>query len=298
MLSRAWQEHYPMGSVIKVIGAVAGLYAGVATPSTVHTCEGTMLFEGREYRCTGTHGDMSLQNAIAHSCNIYFYKNALATGTDMLLDTCRAFGLGEATGIDLPAEAGGVFPMRFDDGAYRISNKELLFLSIGQGPVAATPLQVARACAGIASRGRLPRPFVGAHRAPVFRQIPAISPDIYAAVEKGMTAAVHVPGGTAYEAFNERKTGAGGDVSARQTFCSEFPYILVAAKTGTAEHGMKRAGYVLSHSWIAGYAPVGAPEIAFAVIVESAGHGGGAAAMAAAEMLAGYFRYTRKGAAE
>jgi cell division protein FtsI/penicillin-binding protein 2 len=289
MISRAYQEQFPMGSVIKVIDATAGLMNGTLTPSTVYTCEGTMLFEGKEYTCTGSHGEIALQAALAHSCNIYFFRNALATGRDAFFDMAHAFGLGTATGIDLPSEAPGIFPERSDDGSYHVPDRELLFVSIGQGPMAVTPLQAARVMAAIASRGRLSRPFVAGHREAQFTSIANVNPEVFSTIEKGMTAAVHLPGGTAYEAFNERRGGG-------PAFCEEFPYILIAGKTGTAQHSTKRAGYMLDHSWFAGYAPAGAPEIAFAVIIEGAGHGGGAAAWSASEFLADYFRYTRKGA--
>ena len=288
MISRAYQEQFPMGSVIKVIDATAGLVNGTLTPSTVYTCEGTMLFEDKAYTCTGTHGEIALQAALAHSCNIYFFRNALATGPGAFFDMAHAFGLGAETGIDIPSEAPGIFPERSDDGLYHVPDRELLFVSIGQGPMAVTPLQAARIMAAIPSKGRLSRPFVAGHRETRFTNIANVSPDVFSVIEKGMTACVHLPGGTAYEAFNE---GRGGT-----PFCQEFPYILVAGKTGTAQHSTKRAGYMLDHSWFAGYAPVGAPEIAFAVIIEGAGHGGGAAAWSAAEFLSGYFRYTRKGA--
>ncbi|HHN46896.1 MAG TPA: hypothetical protein ENN09_05590, partial [Planctomycetes bacterium] len=289
MLSRAHKEHYPFGSVIKVLDALAGLSSQAITPSTHHVCDGAMFFEGREYRCNAVHGDVDLFHALSRSCNVFFYLSALQTGKDVILDTSRAFGLGQSTGIDLPYEIPGEFPSRSDDGVYRLSDADFLYVSIGQGPVAVTPLQAARMTAGIAAGGRLPKPFLAAHKQPEFSMIDGVPADAFDAVRKGMIAVVHLPEGSAYEAFHAGRRGA-------PAFHDEFPYILVAGKTGTAEHGRKRAGLMLSHSWFAGFAPARAPEIAFAVVIEGGGRGGGAASWAAAQFFGDYFRYTRKGA--
>jgi len=290
MLSRAFQEQYPLGSVMKIIDAIAGLSSGAITPPVNFTCDGGLLFEDHEYKCNGVHGDVNLQKALAQSCNVYFFNAALQIGSNSLLEMGTRFGLGRSTGIDLPGEASGIFPEMDPDGTYKVSQKDLLFLAIGQGPMAVTPLQAARAMAVFANRGKLPKPHVAAHKQPEYIDL-NLPADAMDRVIEGMTAVVLVPAGTGYEAFH---TGYNNEPA----FSNEFPYIIVAGKTGTAEHGIKRAGMILSHSWFAGYAPVRAPEVVVTVIIEGAGHGGGAAARVAAEILRDYFRYTRKGAVQ
>ncbi|MBN1808962.1 MAG: hypothetical protein JW909_07810 [Planctomycetes bacterium] len=289
MLSRAYQEQYPLGSVMKVVDAVAGLEEGVILPQGSHVCEGSIVYEGSTFRCNAAHGPTRLREALAKSCNVYFFLSALDIGPEALFSAGGSFGLGRRTDIDLPGEAAGVFPERSEDGQYHVGGNELLYIAIGQGPMAVTPVQAARVMAGVASRGRLPRPFVASHRPRRFTDIPLKDEESWQIVTKGMIAAVHSPEGTAYEAFN-------GGMPEGPSFAEEFPYIMVAGKTGTAEHGSRKAGSILSHSWFAGFAPARAPEVAFAVVIENAGHGGGPAARASAEILGGYFRYTRKGA--
>lgn len=291
LLCRAYQEHYPPGSVFKVIDAVAALSRQVTAPASLHTCAGSMFHERHDYKCSEPHGQVDLTLALGRSCNVFFYRLALLAGKSPLLEAAQAFGLGRRTGVDLPFEASGVLP------AGRLSERDLLFVAIGQGPVAATPLQMACVMAAIATRGRLPRPRLSAHRPAPFTVAGAgMSAGDWEALANGMVSTVHMPVGTAYSAFHTSY------LAAEPAFCAEFPYILVAGKTGTAEHGVRQAAGWFErerpppHSWFACFAPADAPEVALAIVIECGGRGGGAASRAAARMLSAYFRYTRRGA--
>ena len=144
--------------------------------------------------------------------------------------------------------------------------------------------------AAVANRGRLPRPRVAGHRRPQLRNIGLeLSESDWRAIVDGMVAAVHVPGGTAYAAFNN------SFAVDEPSFMEEFPYVGVAGKTGTAEHGLKRPGRTAAHSWFACFAPARSPEVALAVVIEHGGRGGGTAARSAARILSAYFRCTRSG---
>jgi penicillin-binding protein 2 len=260
-LFRPLQAALPTGSVYKVITAIAALEEGAITPSTTRTCEGREVFRAgrsaKTFHCTGRHGTIPLLTAIEKSCNIYFYHTGLAAGGEALARWGRGFGLGRPTGVDLPYENAGQLPT--PRHTYGILN-----LSIGQGDLLCTPLQVACAMAAIANGGRLYRPHFLHHARgaggevvrefePEFARVP-VSVATLSVVREGMRLAVE--SGTARR--------AGLDVFG------------AAGKTGTAELGSGQP----NHAWFAGYAPFDDPRIAFAVVNERVpgGHGGSHAA--------------------
>ena len=186
------------------------------------------------------------------------------------------FGFDAPTGIDLPGERSGTLPRA--DVAGGIHPTTLALLGIGQGPIAVTPLQVARGFAALAVDGPVMRPHV-ARLKPRVSSVFALSPHVREAVVKGLKGVVHDPDGTAHGAFHEPP------LPGERSFAGEFPGVEVAGKTGTAERSGRPP-----NAWFAGFAPVEEPEIAFAVVIEGGGHGGDTAAPAAARMLGAYFR--------
>jgi len=253
-LFRPVQAALPTGSVYKVITAIAALEEGAIVPSTTHTCHGYDTFEGRRFDCASRwgHGTLSLVPAIEHSCNVYFYHAGLKAGGEALTRWGRLFGLGVPNGVDLPYSRTGQVP---DVRA----TLEIVNLSIGQGGLLCTPLQVAGMMAAVANGGRLYRPHFFDHardaagevverHEPQFVAIP-VSPSTLEPVREGMRLAVE--SGTARAAGLDPFRAAG--------------------KTGTAETG--RSG--VFHAWFAGYAPFEDPVIAFAIVSElTGGHGG------------------------
>ncbi|MGI8772595.1 MAG: penicillin-binding protein 2 [Acidobacteriaceae bacterium] len=164
LLDKAIQAQLAPGSTFKIIMAVAGLQEGIA--ETLHVnCGGGGTFYGRYFKCWfhGGHGGVEISKAIYQSCDTYFYTLAERLGIDKIAKWAHALGLGQKTGIDLPDEVAGVMPSE----QWKLKNYhqkwfagETISVGIGQGAVAATPVQMARAIAGIASGGALKRPHV------------------------------------------------------------------------------------------------------------------------------------------
>ncbi|MCU1313102.1 MAG: Penicillin-binding protein 2 [Acidobacteriaceae bacterium] len=164
LLNKAIQAQLAPGSTFKIIMSVAGMQEGVA--QTLHVnCPGGGTFYGRFFKCWlhGGHGGVELTKGIYQSCDTYFYTLAERLGIEKIAKWAHALGLGQRTGIDLPNEVAGVMPSEewkmktFHEKWYA---GEVISVGIGQGAVAATPVQMARAIAGIASGGVLKRPHV------------------------------------------------------------------------------------------------------------------------------------------
>ena len=167
LLNKAIQAQLAPGSTFKIIMATAGLQEGIAQDLKVD-CTGGAEFYGRYFKCWvvaehRTHGITDITKAIYQSCDVYFYTLAEKLGIEKIAKYAMAFGLGQKTGIDLPQEVSGVMPSE----EWKIRNfkqkwfaGETISVGIGQGAIAATPIQMARAIGAIASGGRLVRPHV------------------------------------------------------------------------------------------------------------------------------------------
>jgi penicillin-binding protein 2 len=268
---RAIAAEKPPGSTFKMISAVAALQNGIIKPSTRFYCGGIIHVGHRHqpFRCWKTHGSVNLEQAIAQSCDTYFYQTVLKGGLthEMIADYARQFGLGQLTGIDTTGERTGLVP----DNDWKMEHLEdrwwpgdTVNMVIGQGFWQVTPLQMAVVTAAIANGGKVLRPHL-AHKivwpdgsAPtviepeVVREVKA-SPETFAAVRRGMRAAV-----------------TSGDGTARVV---AIPGLAIAAKTGSAEdHPSKKP-----HAWFAAFAPYEAPKLVCVVYVEHGGHGSEAA---------------------
>ncbi|MHC4591136.1 MAG: penicillin-binding transpeptidase domain-containing protein, partial [Planctomycetota bacterium] len=269
LLFRPLQGALPTGSVYKVITTMAALEEGVITPATTFTCEHVQQFGRREFHCHSRwgHGAVSLLPAIEASCNIYFYNVGARAGGEALARWGREFGLGVPTEVDVPYERAGALPE--PKHTYGVVS-----LSIGQGEILCTPLQVANAMAAVANGGKLYRPHFFDHARDAdgdvvrryeaeFRQI-GVSPDILKTVREGMRRVVAEERGTARRSTIEAAVGL------------DLGRFRAAGKTGTAELGKGQP----NHAWFAGFAPHDNPRIAFAVVNERVpgGHGGSHAA--------------------
>ena len=164
LLNKAIQAQLAPGSVFKIIMATAGLQEGIA--QTLHVnCSGGGVFYGRYFKCwvKGAHGGVEISRGIYQSCDVFFYTLAERLGIGRIAKWATLLGLGQRTHIDLPQEVTGVMPSE----EWKIKNfkqkwyaGETISVGIGQGAVAATPIQLARAIGGIASGGILYRPHV------------------------------------------------------------------------------------------------------------------------------------------
>ncbi len=293
LMDRAIQGQYPPGSVFKIVLAAAALEDDLG--ASHFFCDGGLEYHGRRYRCWKRwgHGETDLHRAIVESCDVFFYEVGLRLGIDRIAHYARRLGLGEATGIDLPGESTGLIP----DGAWKQRRYhepwwggETLSASIGQGFVLTTPLQLARLAAAIAGEGVLRRPFAGAMagHGDALRRL-ATGDDV------GVLplSVAHLEAlRNALEAAVEGRHGTGRR--------SRVKGIRIAGKTGTAQvvgmeevvttdgKGVKRHR---DHALFVCFAPVEAPTIAIAVVVEHGGHGGEAAAPIAGALLDMYFRH-------
>ncbi|MCA8997273.1 MAG: hypothetical protein KDA80_09805, partial [Planctomycetaceae bacterium] len=269
LFSRVTQMALPAGSVFKVVTAFAALEEGEVSPDDVLRCRGYLdrpdQFRCLIYRRQGYgHGDITLSDALCQSCNVFFFDAARRLGPGPLTDWASRCGFGEATGIDLPSEASGHLPRPGQSGAdSRWYPGSTLQLSVGQGSLLVTPLQVVRLMAAIANGGYLVRPQLvrlpnGSDAAP--KKIPDLDERTLATIREGLEKAVADPRGTAKNA--------------------QISTLTLAGKTGTAEVATQA-----DHAWFAGYAPVEKPRIAFAVVIENGGSAGSTAVPIAREYL-------------
>ena len=285
LFNRAIQAAYPPGSTLKPFIAMAGLTSHAITGATTfrEPCFGYYQFGSRKFGCwdKGGHGWLSLRDAIARSCDVYFYQLGLRTGLDRISGFMKRLALSERTGIDLPQERKGLFPdpawydRRY--GVGRWSKGLVLNLAIGQGEASLTPIKLAQITAAIANDGILVRPHllreISRDGVAIPRAVPpedSLRRDLglargdLAAVRSAMVAAVNDQGGT------------GG--------AARVDSITVAGKTGTAQnpHGEDHALFIC-------FAPASNPEIVVVVLAENAGHGGSAAAPLAQKVMQAYF---------
>ncbi|MFN8625468.1 MAG: penicillin-binding protein 2 [Candidatus Binatia bacterium] len=292
--NRAVQGQYPPGSTFKIIVATAALEEGVVNPFTRIHCPGGMQFGNHYFRCwrKGGHGSVNLHDALVQSCDVFFYQVAQRLGIDTIARYARFYGLGLPTGIDLEHEKPGTIPdtawkrRRFNQPWYA---GETLSVGIGQGYVTTTPLQMANAVS-MAAVGKRFRPHYVKNIATPDRTIVRTeTPELVATlnvrdttlmqIREGLRDVVNAPNGTGK---NARLNG-----------------ILAAGKTGTSQvvkMGEKRVKssevpwQERDHAWFVTYAPVDAPEIAVATLVEHAEGGGGAvAAPIARQVMQAYF---------
>jgi penicillin-binding protein 2 len=234
---------------------------------------------------------VNLRNAIKGSCDVYFYNLGRRLGIDRIAEIARDFGFGEPTGIDLAHEKPGLVPSEewaLKKRGARWYPSETISVSIGQGPLLMTPMQIARAVSALVTGGKLPTPHlffasqdprIGVrlryHGEP--KQSLAIDPALLAVVKDGMWAVVNEPGGTA---FGSRVPGIefGGKTGTTQ----------VAGRDAVAREGVDRSR-LEDHAWFTAFAPMNDPRIVVVVFVEHGGHGSSAAAPIARRLLARYF---------
>ncbi|MCK9530145.1 MAG: penicillin-binding protein 2 [Gammaproteobacteria bacterium] len=295
LFNRALRGQYPPGSTVKPIIGLGGLETGTVKPNDPVFCRGYYTLEGdsrryRDWRKSG-HGPVVLHDAIAQSCDVYFYDLALNMGIDKLTDYLRHFGFGERTGIDIVGEAAGLLPTR--DWKRRVHHQpwypgETLITGIGQGFLLTTPLQLSAHVATLSSGGKRLSPQVVAaiedpatrHRTHPARKpledVPVKNPDHWQRITEAMADVVHGMHGTA--------RGISRSVTYR-----------MAGKTGTAQvFGLaqdeeydeeKVAKKLRDHAVFVSFAPVDDPRIAIAVLVENGGGGSAVAAPIARKVM-------------
>lgn len=167
LMNKAIQAQLAPGSTFKILEAVAGLQEGIAESLKVD-CHGGGTFYGHYYKCWisarhQSHGITDISKGIFQSCDVFFYTLGEKLGIDKIAEWAHKFGLGQKTGIDLPDEASGTVPSpewKMRNYHQKWYAGEVISVAIGQGALTATPIQMVRAIAGIASGGVMKRPHV------------------------------------------------------------------------------------------------------------------------------------------
>src|SRR5579864_8308589 len=286
LLNKAIQAQLAPGSTFKIIMATAGLQEGIAQDMHV-ICNGGATFYGRYFKCWvtaehRTHGVVDISKGIYQSCDVFFYTLAEKLGIDRIAKYATMFGLGQKTGIDLPQEVSGVMPSE----EWKVRNfkqkwyaGETISVGIGQGAVAVTPIQLARAIGGIASDGVLHRPHVAFPSELPSNIKPAadssddvhvpIDPKNWELVTDAMTQ-VTSPEGTAGSAHLQG-IDFGGKTGSAQTISNTLK-----AKLGN----FGKANFK-DNAWFVGVTPRRNPELVVCVLFEGGEHGQFAARVAA-----------------
>ena len=296
--NRAIQGQYPPGSTFKIVTAAAALEEGAVTPFTRIFCGGGYHFANRTYRCwkRGGHGTVDLHRALVESCDVYFYQVGQRLGVDTIADYAHRLGLGTPTGIALDHEKPGLIPTsdwkraRYNEPWFA---GETLSVAIGQGYVLATPLQMANLVATVANGGTRYKPhFVRRIDNPTGGMVEEIAPEVLGTANFRKSTMLQIR-----EALRDVVNARNGTGKK-----AKLDTIEVGGKTGTSQvfkmgkqiktHNL--AKHLRDHAWFVAFAPVEAPEIAIAVLIEHAGGGGGAMAAPIAHDVADfYFALTR-----
>lgn len=296
--NRAIQGLYPPGSTIKPMVALAGLEKGLITNKSRTFCPGYYKLPNvkrkfNDWEKTG-HGHVNVKNAIAQSCDVFFYDLADKMGIDELHDGLDLFNFGRKTGIDIPGESAGILPSK----TWKKINKnepwyrgETLIVGIGQGFMTSSPLQLALATAALANKGLLFQPTLlkntqapgniiieskkGRHI-----QIPIKNIKNWEYVINGMKQTIYGPKGTARRLNKGLTYTLAGKTGTAQVFGLDAEEQYIAEKLDEK---------LRDHALFTGFAPIENPEVAIAIIVENTGSGSSKAAPIARQVLDVYF---------
>ncbi|MGO8672041.1 MAG: penicillin-binding protein 2 [Capsulimonadaceae bacterium] len=283
LINRAVDAMYPPGSTFKPIVAAAGLETGSITTHSSAYCPGAYYLGKSRFGCWERHGEVDFYEAMAKSCDVFFYIAGQKIGPDRMATYATSFGLAQRTGIDLPHEDIGTIPSpdwkerhyaRYGGEYGQWFGGDTLHMAIGQGDVLVTPLQMARVAATIANGGDVLKPYV------VDR---VIDPAGQMVLQNARTVLNHVP--VSPDNIDAVRTAMRQTVTDGTGKIVDLSGLAVAAKTGSAQvHGDPR-----THGWFICFAPYDHPTIAIAAVVEHGGHGGDTAGLVARAMLQYYF---------
>ncbi len=292
LLPRAYRATYPPGSTFKVAVGLAALETGAITPDDQYECVpelqiGNTVFHNWKH---SDRGSLNFVEALTQSCDTWFYQVGIKTGAEPIMDWAARLGYGAKCGVPLKGEADGRLPndtyMKASHGR-KILGGDIANLSIGQGDLLVTPLQMAQSMAIVANGGTF-------YQTRLVQQVQTVSNEIVAAysvrakkeigadpktmklLHGAMVDAVNAPAGTAHQASLDN--------------------VSVAGKTGTAQWGPKEKERTAA--WFAGFVPADKPQYAFAALYEgdvgSKAHGGTAAAPMIGRILRATFGKAEK----
>ncbi len=292
LMNRTVNSTYSPGSTFKTLQGLVGLHEGVITPSTTFACSGAFYGCGKPMGCLDP-GVFKLKEAITHSCNTYFanvmqrvINNPKYPSFDSSLNVwdryMYSFGLGHKLGVDVPSEKNGKIPTPktyntlYGEGHWNFCT--FRSVSIGQGEVDVTPLQVANEMAYLANKGWY------------------ITPHLIDSIEDGDTYGMltkykekHIAMDIPDSVFEAVHDGMQGVMETGTGAYAKVPGIVVCGKTGTVENSYKGVKQK-DHAFFAAFAPRDNPRIAIAVICENAGFGANSAAPIASLMIEQYLK--------
>ena len=254
LINRAVTGQFPPGSVFKIPVSLGGLQEKKFRPTDSFNCPGYFDLGNRRFTFAHAFGMQDFIQAMGHSANEYFFHIGLAMGPEMIARYALLLGLGERTGIDLPYETKGLIPRKASYAQWFAG--DTANMSIGQGDVLTTPVQVARMMAVVENEGRFVDPYVtasvggiSAERPRSMRVVP-LRPEVWRAVKHGLKAVVTSRTGTAH--------------------MLDLPGLEVYGKTGTAQAAAGKS----DHAWFAGVVKGPQRKLVFVVFLE---HGGSSA---------------------
>lgn len=278
LLNRAIQAQLAPGSVFKLVMATAMLESKAIPANYTVYCPGYADFYGRIFHCDQAHGLVDLHKGIVASCDVYFFNVGKLLGIDRISHYATGLGLGQLTGIDLPGEEPGLIPS--EEWVERKEHHKwypgsTISVSIGQGAVEATPIQLARTVAAIASGGTLVQPHLLKDDENLKVEHFPLSDNTVDQITQGMLGVVNEPDGTTFESVKLKD-------------------IDFAGKTGTAQTAsydlQRKLGEKLKENgWFVGIAPHRNPEIVVAALVQAGGFGSTSAAPIVRDVVKAYY---------
>lgn len=280
LLNRAIQAQLAPGSVFKIVMATAMLESKAIPANYTVYCPGYAQFYGRTFHCDHAHGSVDLHKGIVASCDVYFYNVGKQLGIDRIAQYATGLGLGRRTGIDLPGEEPGLIPS--EDWVERLYHHKwypgsTISVSIGQGAVMVTPIQLARMITAVATGGTLIQPHL-------LKNVTDLKPESFPLAENTVE---QVTQGM-YGVVNEADGTTSGMVKLQNIeFCG---------KTGTAQvmgydlrNRLGKQKEVKDNGWFVGYAPRRNPEIVVAALVQRGGWGSVSAAPIVRDVVKTYY---------
>ncbi|MEA3485658.1 MAG: penicillin-binding transpeptidase domain-containing protein, partial [Candidatus Aerophobetes bacterium] len=256
--NRAVSGEYAPASTFKIIVTAAALETHKIDEGETLLCKGELPIGNRVFRCWKEegHGRLNLEEAVIHSCDVFFYQLGLRVGVEKIIEFARLFGLGRSTGIDLISEGRGLLP----SSSWKLKKEgepwyggDTANLSIGQGYILVTPLQMLNVISAIANGGKLFRPYlvkkIVSSRSKVIKE--------FSPYRRGK-----VPLSSSTLSLLRRSLR--GVVKKGTGWRAKSKVVKISGKTGTVEF----PGEERPHNWFIGYAPSDNPSVSIVVLVE------------------------------
>ena len=283
LLNRVTQAQLAPGSVFKIIMATAMLESKTPSENFTAFCPGYGVFYGQMHKCwvygKKSHGVVNLHEAIVQSCDVFFYNVGMRMGIDTIAKYAKMLGLGARTGIDMPSEESGLVPS--EDWVQRVYHHKwypgsTISVSIGQGSVMVTPLQVAYVVGGIVSGGEFKQPHLLKDAQNVGEKHVELAENTVEQVTQGMYGVINEAGGT------------GNSVKLQGIeFCGKSGTAQMMSYSAASRLGL---GKGKNDGWFVGFAPRRDPEIVVAAVVEDTSeHGGTAAGPVVRDIVKAYY---------